>query len=171
MQVHYVVPVGIPCRPTQTPSDTDARKLIHWRLHINSHTANPIANQNAFEREPSTTYDTSKNTTTKKTRVDVSWKDKTVNSHAKFHQAYRWIGDPITADQLITLFEEIGLHRYDYDENKSGCLTWVQAVLTRLEERQKIAAGSAAAFNTYVIGLRSSATDFWIPEDHGTFFQ
>ena len=45
------------------------------------------------------------------------------------------------------------------------------AEIEKLEAKKKIAPGSLAAFNAYVNGLRTSETDYWIPEDHGTFYE
>lgn len=76
----------------------------------------------------------------------------------------------MTMQQFRDFIMAQGLHKYHYDENISGCLTWVTGVIERAEQLGHVTAGTTVTFREYCDDLRIENGLHWIPNDHGEWF-
>ncbi len=89
------------------------------------------------------------------------------------HLVHGRVDFPVRADltpsELILHLTEWGMHRYKYNQFRSGCLHWCKTFTQRLEELGKIDRGSVGALLSESEELEKDP-GYWVPKDEGEFY-
>lgn len=115
-------------------------------------------------------YDTVKYTDIVETRISISGKPKTINTHVQYYMQFPWKGPEMNMLGFREFLKTQNLHKYRYDDNVSGCLTWITGVIDRCEHLGHLAVGTTRVFKEYCDDIRAGNEVHWIPEDRGVWF-